>query len=98
MSSVKSGVGASFSLLLFIVLLAYSLQKLLILMGKGDTRVNSFFVPDYFDETYEFGYENGFSVAFGYYNVFDPGLIDKSYGEIEVFLSGWKLSEKERVE
>ena len=56
-NSVKSGIGACFTLLLFIVILVYSLQKVQILYSKSDTQVREHVVPYYFDNTYEFGYE-----------------------------------------
>ena len=67
-SSVKSSLGTCFTLQLFIVILVYSLQKVSILVGKSDTRVNTHFVPYYFDSDYEFGFEDGFNLAFYYDN------------------------------
>ena len=92
-TSVKSGIGACFTFLLFMVLLVYSAQKTSILIAKGDTRVNEYDIPYHFDIDHEFGYDDGFNVAFFFGNIYNPQTFDRSYGHFNVTLYEWGLTE-----
>ena len=93
-SSVKSSLGTCFTLQLFIVILVYSLQKVSILASKSDTRVNEHIVPYYFDSDFEFGFEDGFNLAFFFFN--GTNFLDKnemkSFGQFEVSLESWAVN------
>ena len=41
-------------------------------------------VPYYFDSDDEFKFENGFNLAFGFTNLYNPTLFDRSYGHFSV--------------
>ena len=62
------------------------MQKASILISKGDTRVNEYTVPYYFDNEYEFTNEDGFNVAFSFTNLLWPATFDSSFGHFEVYL------------
>ena len=90
-SSVKSTVGGLFTLLLFLIILIYSLQKTSILINKSDTRVNEYKVPYYFDNDYELTFDKGFNLAFAFTNVFNPSLFDRSYGHFSVNFVSYEI-------
>ena len=62
-TSVSSPTGILCSVVLFIVLIGYAIQKTSILISKRDIDINIFDVPFYFDSEESFGYEDGLNVA-----------------------------------
>ena len=57
-----------------------------ILISKNDASMNVYDVPYYFSNEFEFGYEQGFNLAFSFTNPLLPSPLDASFAHFEVFL------------
>ena len=83
-SHLKSWMGSLCTLIILIVVIAYSVQKMDVLINKKDVNVLSTIHKLYFDEDYTFCYENGLNlaVAFTAYDDQQEWVLDRRYGEL----------------
>ena len=83
--SVLTTLGGAFcSLLLFISIMAFTMQKADVLLNRNDTDILSTMLDLHFSDEDVFGYENGLNlaVAFTAYDNEREWILDPSYGEL----------------
>ena len=83
-------MGATCTILVFIVTLIYGGYRASILHMRSDVEVQASIQKDYYDDSYTFGADQGLNLAVAVFNGFDPStfIMDPSYGKIEF----WKIS------
>lgn len=83
---VPTKMGSACSILLFVLLLAYSGHKLNVLIEKSNVDITEAVQYDYFDHQYVFGAEQGLNLAFAVVNPINPDRepeLDPRYGSIK---------------
>ena len=78
-------MGALCSLLLLVIMLAYTGYKIYILEGKKSIDIIQAVQENYFDDSHEFDSKQGLNVAVGVFDALRPKTlkpVDPSYGRI----------------
>ena len=74
-------MGAFCSLFLTIVLLAYTMQKIEVMISKKDIDILTSLNDSYFDSDFSFGFKQGFNIAVKWQNASDETeYLDPSIG------------------
>ena len=79
-------MGALCTLLIFIIIGLYAYLKVVTLLARKDVNIVQVLHSNYHSEKFEFGYEDGFNIAFAF-TKFDnevERILDPSYGELQM--------------
>ena len=86
---IPSWMGAICTVILFLIVLAYTAQKLEIMISKKDFDIVSAIRQSYFSTDDYFQASHGFNVAIAYTNK----SLDPSYGKLAFYSSEWGYGE-----
>ena len=84
-NTLPSKMGALCSILLLIIMMAYTSYKIYIANSKRNIDIIQAVKENHFDDSHVFSAKQGLNIAAAVYNAFDPStyeLIDPSYGSI----------------
>ena len=93
--ALPSKIGAICSILLFVVVLAYTVYKISVLEGKTSIDILQAVKENHFDDSYVFGSKQGLNVAIAVTSLADPSpkLVDPTYGRIKFTKLQYEIAE-----
>ena len=85
-SALSTWMGALCTLLIFIIIGLNTYLKVVTLLSRKDVNIVQVLHANYHSEEFEFGYEDGFNVAFALtkYDNEVERILDPSYGELKI--------------
>ena len=83
-------MGATCTILVFLLTLIYGGYRASILQAKSDVEVQASIQKNHYDDSFTFGAEQGLNIAVGVFNLFDPStyIMDPTYGRLQF----WKMT------
>ena len=92
MESLPSAAGLIFTVLLYLIVGGYTLQKFEVMIRKTDVDSMSIDITNFYDDGYVFDYEQGLdiAVAFSYFDNERENISDPSIGKFVFVVEEWK--------
>ena len=89
-------MGSFLTIIMFIIVCAYTYQKIDVLKEKKDVDIMSSIQYSYFNETEVFDFDQGLNlaIAFTAFDSEDEPILDKSIGEIVYLAYSWGMDEQ----
>ena len=91
---VKTWMGSFCSLLLTVVMFAYTVQKIEVMISKKDIDILTALYDSYLDSDFDFGAKQGFNIAIKWQSLADEKeTLDPSIGKLSFKYSEWGYQE-----